>query len=170
MWIGAVATPHLALWSWKQGFRIQMHRNNASCLTFRAVDILFDWDKSLLELDSPALSWPAVWQSLFVFYLSFSFFDFLFICALAGQWALLSSASLPLSRPCFSSHREVRVGQRESGKNRVDQKSNLGESCTEVELRFKTYSNHHGQWHVSNIYLRAIRTHEVNCTPSDVLL
>lgn len=133
-----MATPHLALWSWKQGFRIQMHWNNASCLTFRAGDILFDWVKSLLELDSPALSWPAVWQSLFCFLPPFLF---LFICALVGHWALLGSASLPLSRPCFSSHREVRAGQRESGEKRAGQKSNLGESWTKFEPGFRTYSN-----------------------------
>lgn len=134
MRIGAVDTPHLALWSWKQGFRIQMDWNNASCLTFSAVDILSDWDKSLLELDSLALCWPAVWQSLFCFlspFLVFFFLAFLFICALAGQyyWAVLL---FHLTGPTLVHTEEWEKVRGKVGK-RVGQKSNLVESWTEVE-------------------------------------
>lgn len=143
---GVVATPHLALWSWKQGFRIQLDWNNASCLTFSALDILFDWDKSLLELDRLALGWPAVWQLfIYLFYLPYSFFGafFLYVPLQVSEhyWTahVFHSAGLAVV------HTEE--WEKVSGKvrKRVDQNSNLGESWTEIELEFPTNSNHPGQ-------------------------
>lgn len=112
-----------------------MDRNNASCVTFGALDILLDWDKSLLELDSRHWAGLLSGNRLFVFfYLPFTFFSFFSfyvpLQVIEHHWTVLlfHSAGLAL----VHTEEWERVGGKV--RKRAGQESHLGESWIEVEL------------------------------------